>query len=127
MSPFGHMDVRVRDLADAESFYEALLPALGFTERYHGGLWKVWATADPLPGTAYFWITESASHTANENRIAFWVARDGDVDRIAAVARDAGAVELSGPKPMSYGPGYYAVYFADPSGNRYEVYHRPEP
>ena len=90
MSPFGHMDVRVRDLADAESFYEALLPALGFTERYHGGLWKVWATADPLPGTAYFGITESASHTANENRIAFWVARDGDGDRIAAVARDAG-------------------------------------
>ena len=28
---------------------------------------------------------------------------------------------------MPYGPGYYAVYFADPSGNRYEVYHRPEP
>ena len=127
MSPFGHMDVRVRELAAAEAFYEALLPALGFTAHYHGGLWKVWATADPLPGTAYFAITESASHVANENRIAFWVAGDGDVDRIAAVARDAGALELSGPKPMPYGPGYYAAYFADPSGNRIEVYHRPEP
>jgi catechol 2,3-dioxygenase-like lactoylglutathione lyase family enzyme len=127
VSPFGHMDVRVRDLARAEAFYEELLPALGFTERYHGGLWKVWATTDPLPGTAYFGITESASHIANENRIAFWVAGDGEVDRIAAVAREAGALELSGPKTMPYGPGYYAVYFADPSGNRYEIYHRPEP
>jgi catechol 2,3-dioxygenase-like lactoylglutathione lyase family enzyme len=126
VSPFGHMDVRVRDLAGAEAFYEALLPALGFTERYHGGLWKVWATTDPLPGTAYFGITESPSHAANENRIAFWVAGDGDVDRIAAVAREAGALELSGPQSMPYGPGYYAVYFADPSGNRIEVYHRPE-
>jgi catechol-2,3-dioxygenase len=26
---------------------------------------------------------------------------------------------------MSYGPGYYAVFFADPSGNRLEVYVRP--
>jgi catechol 2,3-dioxygenase-like lactoylglutathione lyase family enzyme len=127
VNPFGHMDVRVRDLVGAERFYEALLPALGFTERYHGGLWKVWATTDPLPATAYFGITESTSCVANENRIAFWVAGDGEVDRIAVVAREAGALELSGPKSMPYGPGYYALYFADPSGNRYEVYHRPEP
>jgi hypothetical protein len=40
--------------------------------------------------------------------------------------RVAGARELSGPKPMPYGPGYYAVFFADPSGNRLEVYVRPE-
>jgi catechol-2,3-dioxygenase len=26
---------------------------------------------------------------------------------------------------MPYGPGYYAVFFADPSGNRLEVYVRP--
>jgi catechol 2,3-dioxygenase-like lactoylglutathione lyase family enzyme len=125
MNPFGHMDVRVRDLAAAEVFYEALLPALGFGERYHGERWKVWATTEPLPATAYFGVTESAEHAPNENRIAFWVSDDADVDRVAAVARDAGALELSGPKEMPYGPGYYAVYFADPCGNRYEVYHRP--
>jgi hypothetical protein len=26
---------------------------------------------------------------------------------------------------MPYGPGYYAISFADPSGNRLEVYVRP--
>jgi hypothetical protein len=26
---------------------------------------------------------------------------------------------------MPYGPGYYAAFFADPSGNRLEVYVRP--
>jgi catechol 2,3-dioxygenase-like lactoylglutathione lyase family enzyme len=119
------MDVRVADLSAAESFYDALLPALGFTERYHSERWKVWATTEPLPGTAYFGVTESSEHAANENRIAFWVASREDVDRVSAVARDAGALELSGPKEMPYGPGYYAVFFADPSGNRLEVYVRP--
>ena len=54
MNPFGHIDLRVRDLAIAQEFYEALLPALGFTERYHGDLWKVWADKEELPATAYF-------------------------------------------------------------------------
>jgi catechol 2,3-dioxygenase-like lactoylglutathione lyase family enzyme len=115
----------VRDLATAQEFYEALLPALGFTERYHGELWKVWATNEELPATAYFDIVESSSHIANENRIAFWVETPEEVDRLAGVAREAGALQLSGPKVMPYGPGYYAVFFADPSDNRLEIYHRP--
>ena len=119
------MDVRVSKLETALPFYEALLPALGFTERYHGDQWKVWATKEALPSTAYFAITESAAHAPNENRIAFWVASDNEVDRIAEIARGAGATDFSGPKPMPYGPGYYAVFFADPAGNRLEVYVRP--
>lgn len=85
----------------------------------------MWATTEELPATAYFGITQSAGHAANENRIAFWVGSRADVERVAEVARAAGAAELSGPKEMPYGPGYYAVYFADLSGNRFEVYYRP--
>lgn len=126
MNPFGHIDLRVSDLDAALKLYDALLPALGFTERYHGEEWKVWATTDPLPGTAYFAITEASGHVPNENRVAFWVASAADVDRVAEIAREAGAGDLRGPKEMPYGPGYYAVYFTDPSGNRFEVYVRPE-
>ncbi|TMM13304.1 MAG: hypothetical protein E6F98_06480 [Actinobacteria bacterium] len=126
MSPLGHIDLRVPDLAVAEAFYEALLPALGFTERYPGERWKVWATTDALPWTAYFGITESKAHAPNENRIAFAVGSREDVERVADVARRAGALDLSGPKEMPYGPGYYAIFFADPSGNLLEVYYRPE-
>jgi catechol 2,3-dioxygenase-like lactoylglutathione lyase family enzyme len=125
VNPFGHIDLRVSDLDGAFAFYDAFLPALGFTERYHGEAWKVWATTDPPPSTAYFGITEEPAHVANDNRIAFRVGSAAEVDRLAEVARQAGAVDLSGPKPMPYGPGYYAVYFADPSGNRFEVYVRP--
>ena len=126
MSPLGHIDLRVPDLAVAEAFYEALLPALGFTERYPGERWKVWATTDALPWTAYFGITESKAHAPNENRIAFAVGSREDVERVADVTRRAGALDLSGPKEMPYGPGYYAIFLADPSGNLLEVYYRPE-
>jgi len=123
MSAYGHVDLRVRDLAEAESFYEELLPALGFTERYHGGGWKVWAS----PDGAHFAATESANHVANENRVAFIVGSRDEVERVAALALEAGALEMSGPREMPYTPGYYAAFFADPSGNRLEVYFRPEP
>jgi hypothetical protein len=33
-----------------------------------------------------------------------------------------GAAAVDG---MPYGPGYYAAFFTDPSGNRFEVYVRP--
>ena len=121
LSPFGHIDLRVADLDAAFAFYETLLPALGFTATYHSDAWKVWAS----PEGQYVALTESSGHVANENRIAFRLASNDEVDRLAAVARDAGAVGLSGPKPMPYGPGYYAAYFDDPSGNRLELYVRP--
>ena len=126
MSQFGHIDLRVSDIGAAVSFYDLLLPALGFTARYHGEAWKVWATTEPLPSTAYFAITEERGHVANNNRVAFWVSSEAEVERVSEIARSAGAEDVSGPKSMPYSPGYYASFFADPSGNLFEVYVRPE-
>ena len=123
-NPFGHVDLRVRDLAAAVAFYEAWLPALGFTARYDSPEWKVFAVPAELPGAAYIALVESPGHVANESRIAFWAADRAEVDRVARLAAAPGARELSGPKEMPYGPVYYAAYFTDPSGNRLELYHR---
>src|SRR3954451_22427360 len=124
-NPFGRVDLRVASMEEALPFYEALLPVLGFTRRYDGGGWTLFAGEGPLPATPYIAIVESADHAPNENRLAFWAAGRPDVDRIAAVADAAGARDVSGPRLMPYGPGYYAAYFSDPGGNRFEVYHRP--
>ena len=70
MSQFGHIDLRVSDIAAALNFYDQLLPHLGFTERYQGEDWKVWATTESLPSTAYFAITEERDHIPNSNRAA---------------------------------------------------------
>jgi hypothetical protein len=45
-----------------------------------------------------------------------------DVNRGAKVAAGIGARNIEGL--MDYEPGYYAVFFEDPSGNRLEVCHR---
>ena len=113
-------------MAAALDFYDQLLPALGFTERWDGETWTQWATTEPRPSTAHFAITAESSHIANSNRIAFWVSSEAEVDRVTKIARGAGAADVSGPKPMPYDSGYYASFFADPSGNLLEVYVQPE-
>ena len=70
----------------------------------------------------YFAVTESPSHIPNETRIAFWSESTHEVDRIASIARSAGAKNIEGPGYE--GEAHYAVFFEDPFGNRFEVCHR---
>jgi catechol 2,3-dioxygenase-like lactoylglutathione lyase family enzyme len=125
VNPFGHIDLRVRDIDAAVLFYDQLLPELGFTRRFFSEEWKTYATADPPPSTPLFALTEDPEHRPNANRIAFWVGSREEVVRLAEIAGRAGAA-LSGPKQMSYSPGYYGVFFDDPSGNPLEIYYRPD-
>jgi len=119
---FDHIDLRVPRLAEVAAFYESLLPALGFTRRKNVVEGWLEFEAEGDQATEFFGITESAAHVVNENRIAFWAGTPADVDRVAQVAARAGARNIEGP--MDYAPGYYAVFFEDPSGNRLEVCYR---
>jgi predicted enzyme related to lactoylglutathione lyase len=118
---YDHMDLRAPRLAEVAEFYEALLPALGFTRRVEVEGWLQYEAGDGEV-TAFFGVTESPGHVANENRVAFWAESNEEVDRVAEVARGAGARNMEGP--MDYEAGYYAVFFEDPCGNRLEVCHR---
>ena len=118
---YDHIDLRVPSLQEATPFYETLLPALGFTRQVDVEDWLQYESADE-PAGAFFGVTESESHVANENRIAFWAESIGEVDRLAEVAVRAGARNVEGPMP--YEAGYYAAFFEDPFGNRFEVCHR---
>lgn len=118
---YDHIDLRVPSLADVRCFYETLLPALGFTRKTDIQGWLQFEATDQ--GVAeFFGITESPAHKSNENRIAFWAESADEVNRLAEVARNAGARNMEGP--MDYEPGYYAVFFEDPCGNRLEICHR---
>lgn len=118
---YDHIDLRAPSLAAVTPFYEALLPAIGFTRRASIEGWLTFEAAD-APITPFFGITEAPGHVPNESRIAFWAESQADVDRIADVAKRAGAKNIEGP--MDYEAGYYAVFFDDPCGNRLEVCHR---
>ena len=118
---YDHIDLRVPNLAAVTSFYETLLPVLGFSRRTSVQDWLQYETPGQGIGE-FFGVTESPGHVANENRISFWAASVEDVDEIAGVATQAGALNMEGPMP--YEPGYYAAFFEDPCGNRFEVCHR---
>jgi catechol 2,3-dioxygenase-like lactoylglutathione lyase family enzyme len=128
MNRFGHIDLRVTNLAEALPFYEQLMPSLGFRRTFHSPVWKAFAGDGDLPEAPYFALTEDQDHKPNANRIAFWAASREEVDASATVAKAAGAQELDGPAEVPpFGATYYAVFFNDPSGNRFEVYYRVNP
>lgn len=121
---YDHIDLRAPSLAAVTPFYEALLPALGFTRKADIDGWLQYEAGDG-DITAFFGITESRGHVPNENRIAFWAESNAAVDALAETAIRAGAQNVEGPMP--YEPGYHAVFFEDPCGNRLEICHRVPP
>ena len=121
MKRYDHIDLRVSNLAAATRFYETLLPALGFTRRVEIEGWLQFESEEE--GMApFFGVTESTDHMANENRIAFGAESREEIERLAAIVADAGGTAIEGP--MEYTPGYHAVFFEDPCGNRFEICHR---
>ena len=114
---FDHIDLRVPRLAEVEAFYRQLLPALGFTRETEIDEWLQFEAEEQ-----FFGVTGSPGHIANENRIAFRAGCSNDVDHLSAIAKAAGARNIEGP--MDYSPGYYAVFFEDPCGNRFEICYR---
>ncbi len=122
MRCFDHIDLRVRNLAEVRSFYEILLPALGFDKDAHIDGWIQYERAADKGAAEFFGVTESPNHRANECRIAFRAPSVVEVNRLAEVVRRAGGCNIEGPGFEV--PGYYAVFFEDASGNRFEICHR---
>jgi catechol 2,3-dioxygenase-like lactoylglutathione lyase family enzyme len=120
---FDHIDLRVPSLAVARPFYARLLPALGFTKDVSVDNWLTFEAEVPSGMAEFFGMTELPSHVPNETRIAFWAESPHEVDRLAEVVCQAGGRNIEGPS-YDEGPGYYAVFFEDPCGNRLEICHR---
>lgn len=121
-----HIDLRVRSIPASRKFYDPFMAALGLV-----------VISDPAdtewvgygyPGESaessapFFGLNPASEHRPNANRIAFAAATKEEVDRIGAAVRDAGARNLEGPEfCVEYFPSYYAVFFEDMDGNRFEV------
>jgi catechol 2,3-dioxygenase-like lactoylglutathione lyase family enzyme len=118
---FDHIDLRVKNRDAAEKFYAQVLPAIGFTVDKSGKQWGLFE-AEGRKAVEFFCFEEEADHRPNSNRIAFWAESREAVDKVAEVVRKAGGKNLEGPELcVEYSPGYYAVFFEDPDGNKLEV------
>ena len=117
-----HIDLRVKDFQRAMRFYEKLLPALGFTCDRSDETWGTFYSAGKDKPSEFFGFTEDRQHQPNGTRIAFWADTREEVDQVAKVVRQAGGKNIEGPKIWpDYSPGYYALFFEDPDGNKLEV------
>ena len=119
MGVLSHVDVRVRDRRRAHDFYAALFEPLGIVLEAEGEAWTSFVDAGDRTG-AWFAFTEDPAMTAGLTRVAFPARSRADVDRVAGRLAALGARDVDGPSE-AYGPGYYAVFFEDPDGNRLEV------
>ena len=125
---FDHVDLRVSDLSKVRPLYDALLPAMGFS--------RVAEDADSIcyyqPGedrsVPFFGLDLDPGHRPNGSRLALRAGSRAEVDRLAQIARDAGAGAFEAPHVCEeYTPFYYAAFFQDADGNKLEICFREAP
>ena len=122
---FDHIDLRVRDLTRARAFYSKILPAMGFSRDKSDPGWGTFESDGGKGAVEFFGFTEDKGHVPNQTRIAFWAESNEEVDRLTEIVRGAGGRNLEGPQIWpEYTPGYYALFFEDPDGNKLEVCYR---
>lgn len=131
-----HIEITVRDMSVALRFYDKLLPLLGFDlakrssaridehEKHvvsyeHPRLG--FAITSPRP--AFLAETIHRRKPGSLHHLAFRAATRADVDRLHAEVKAIGATIVSAPRAYpEYTPaGYYAFYFKDPDGIKYEI------
>lgn len=126
---FDHIGFRVRDLAAARRFYDAIAAPLGLKTigNSETSFLLGRSAAEPIP---FVWIgTDQPSFWSGDHRvsaspihIAFAVPDRRSVDAfhragLAAGGRDNGAPGPRGPEEMRY----YGAYVLDPDGNNIEA------
>jgi glyoxylase I family protein len=126
-----HLDLTIQDLARSVPFYEPVLTFMGYRRS---------RTRPDLVGwdlvAAYGVVSldiRPAHTTLKHDRFSCglhhfaWNAESrADVDRMHALLVSIGATVLDAPAEYRrYGDGYYAVFFADPDGLKFEFVHFP--
>ncbi len=144
--PLVHIDMSVSDPDSSIPFYAAFFEALGY-KRWHyehpgftgpNPTHATWGVR--YPNGASFAIELRPSQGENRTRpcdryapgvhhMAFHAEDAAAVDQVHAAMVAAGATVLDPPcdygEQAGYGKGYYAVFFADPDGAKFEVAHIP--
>ena len=119
---FDHIDLRVSNLPQARKFYDVFLPAVGLTEKRGDDESPGYVAPGEFTDSPFVWLNEEPDHRGGANRIALWAETEEEVNRLGEIVRNAGAQMVEGPEYCAdYTPGYYAVFFEDADGNRWEI------
>jgi predicted lactoylglutathione lyase len=119
-----HIDIHVRDLAAAKRLFDGIAPHIGFELRSEDSDFVSYWRSKKRPSVGFIQDDYAGSGFL---RLAF-AARDASaVDAAADAAKRNGARQIDGPAVHAeYGDDYYAVFFEDVEGNKFEVILDPE-
>jgi catechol 2,3-dioxygenase-like lactoylglutathione lyase family enzyme len=131
-----HIEITVRDMAVAVAFYDRLMPLLGFdiksknvaviedhefqvAEYLHPRL----GFAINSPRSAFGSETINRRRPGALHHLAFKVESRSDVDKLHSSVKEIGATVVTPPQeyPEYTPPGYYAFFFKDLEGIKYEI------
>lgn len=130
-----HLQVTVRDVGTVETFYNGLMEALGFdlNKKIKVYLEELDMTVIEYLDKSYdFGICSSLKEYQEEtihrrkpgavHHIAFRASSRNEVDRIYQRVLELSAEILDEPQIFpQHGPNYYALFFNDPDGIKYEI------
>lgn len=124
-----YVTVGVDDIARAERFYSAFLPALGYRlETYQGDLSYILPAQPGLsPAPPDFYVKSpfdgGGASAGNGSMVAFEARNQQQVRDLHAAALAAGGTDEGQPGfRASYGPHFYVGYLRDPQGNKIAVF-----
>lgn len=124
-----YVTVGTDDVAGAERFYSAFLPALGYRlEEYHGDLSYIPAVEPGQPQVSPDFYVKApfngaAASAGNGAMVAFEARSQSQVRSLHAAALAAGGFDEGQPGfRESYGPQFYVGYMRDPHGNKIALF-----
>lgn len=117
-----HIDVHVTNVDRTRKLLDAFMPLVGYQLRNEYDDFVSYWRNGTRPSIGF--IEDGARNAAGMIRIAFAVPTTEAVDTAANAALGAGARNVEGPSiHPEYGDDYYAVFFEDDDGNKFEIVH----
>lgn len=131
-----HIQITVKDMSTAMPFYDKFLPLLGFDLQNKGGAvieeheFHVVEYTHPRlsfaissPRGAFAGDTINRRKPGALHHLAFKAESRAEVDRLHSELKEIGATIVSPPReyPEYTPPGYYALFFKDLEGIKYEI------
>jgi catechol 2,3-dioxygenase-like lactoylglutathione lyase family enzyme len=131
-----HIQITVKDMSIAVPFYDKLLPLLGFDlnrrsaatieeHEFHVVEWQSerLCFAITSPRKAFAGDTINRRKPGALHHLAFRASSRAEVDRLHRELKEIGATIVSAPReyPEYVPPGYYALFFKDLEGIKYEI------
>ncbi|GAB4124657.1 MAG: VOC family protein [Rhodothalassiaceae bacterium] len=118
----GYVTIGTNDLPRAAKFFDALLGALSASRFMEADSFIAWSKGKDGCGLGVTRPYDGKPATVgNGVMVALEASSREEVDRIYKKARELGAADEGAPGERM--PGFYAGYFRDLDGNKFNVFH----